>query len=290
MSTELQRNLQKHPNTVRLSIGTRIDSERILRLADVEGPEQLRAIRKLRWLKISMAVRSLSWMYGVVVVVLPPVAVCVASIAFSTDLEGTWLFKCFSDSLVPFWTFCLAAWIYGFWLFGTLSPITELSRKARVIARVRRPEKGSLDRSLAIFVLQTSGAIGRTVFRISTGRTINVGVRPDLTGQAAEFAKEVMPPVPSGGADSLSVETVRQYDQFIRDVTGLMAIGESDKINPSDAECGLQGSDGLAKEIDNLMSSYLQPFAGQSMADTVVRYIIPPLALLVSIFALFYSL
>lgn len=296
----------EHPPLRRFAIGTRIDPQRIVRLANLQlgTAEAKRARRKLRLLSLSMFVRSLGWGCGILVMILIVVVVAVVGVvAPISDDTDRWL-DFAGTVLAPSWLVSFAAWLYGYWFFGILSPITEFSRKCRVIGRVRRPERETITRSLALFVLQTSGVLGRIFFRAATGRTLNVGVRPDLTNHASSMAKEVILAVPEGGADSLQTDRLRIYDQYIRDVTGLLVIGRIDSIEVARSDRGISftvsryaesassecGPSGAPNNSDDEMRNYLQPFVGQSALDALVSYLVPTLALIVSVIALFIAI
>lgn len=207
-----------------------------------------------------------------------------------------------SSGLAPATIVCFALWLYGYWLLGTLVPATDFFRKARVIGKLRRPESGCITRSLALAALETSGALGRIFFRATTGRTFNSGVRPDVTKQASAMAKEIMLAVPVEGVDSLLASTVQTYDQYIRDVAGLLVIGRTDSVGAakksrdieftvsSDFDGRDNGTNGSSPDQEDALRKYLQPFAGQSPLDAIVGYLVPTLALVASIIALFFSI
>lgn len=293
-----------HSSLSSVSIGTKVSAERIINLARVEtdASEAKRARRKLLLISTWMVIRTIGWSAGIGVLFLILCMFAVVGIVVPTaDDNAPWL-NFLSAWLAPATLVCFALWLYGYWLLGVLSPVTEFYRKARVIGKFRRPETGNVTRSIALAALEISGALGRLFFRASTGRTFNAGVRPDVTNQPSAMAKTIMLTVPTGGVDSLPAVTLQTYDQYIRDVAGLLAIGRIDAIDTAKLDRGVDftvsavfdpvdnEANSSTVERDDELRKYLQPFAGQSPLDAIVGYLVPTLALIASIIALFFSI
>lgn len=293
-----------HSSLSRLSIGTKVSAERIINLARAESDasEAKRARRKLLLISTWMVIRTIGWSAGIVVLFLVLFIFAVVGIVVPIVADNESWLNFLSAWLAPATVVCFGLWLYGYWLLGTLSPVTEFYRRARVIGNLRRPEAGNVTRSIALAALEASGALGRLFFRASTGRTFNAGVRPDVTNQASAMAKTIMLAVPKGGVDSLPAATLQTYDQYIRDVAGLLAIGRIDAIDTAKLDRGVDftvsavfdPADNVANsstvERDDELRKYLQPFAGQSPLDAFVGYLVPTLALTASIIALIFSI
>lgn len=293
-----------HSKLSKFSIGTKISRDRIVYLAQItdNAGESKRARSRLFFLSSWMFVRTIGWAAGIAVMVLILSIFAVAGIVVPTTGKNEYWLNFLGTWIVPATLVCFAMWLYGYLLAGALLPVTEFYRKARVIGKLRRPETGNVTRSLALVALETSGGLGRIFFRASTGRTLNAGVRPDVTKQASAMAKEIMLAVPEDGVDSLQASTVQTYDQYIRDVAGLLAIGRIDSVSTAKKSRGVNFTvsadfdatddvtNGSSVVQEDELRKYLQPFAGQSPLDAIVGYLVPTLALIASIIALFFSI
>jgi len=276
-----------HPKLRRAQLFPGLSAERVAALLD-DPQADLWIRRRLRGYKLAVIVRSVGWCCGVLTGLVIAVAFWALTILASTSNERAFSTVAEIATIVLLYT--CSGWFYLYWGVGFLAPSTRFAAYVRIVENQSTPGRlGRLSRTEIIYTLDSVGKLGRRFFRVVTRRTLNIGVRPDLSEDVAELCQRIMLAIPGGGVDDLRRrrELLADYRPFIRDVLALLVVQRVDLVKPL-ADAQQQGML-MDSNVSDEMRLYLQPLARRTTIEAVKDFVMPAFAIGISIVALIVS-
>jgi hypothetical protein len=240
----------------------------------------------LFWFRFRCAVRWVGWVAGLFTILLAVLVVALLAVAAVTHATApTSVVLVWSTILVDLLTVGFFAWAYLYLAFVAFDPSTSFARAAFETAREIPSKANGWTPSSGYAFANSTGVTARALFRVITGRRINVSVRPDVAKQAAQLAAGVMTVVPQEGSRFWREHTAEanNYAALLHDINALVAIKRSDLLLDLLMNSPLNDSPELlvvGDATDTLR--YLHPLGGHTTLDAIVRYVVPILALPVS--------
>jgi hypothetical protein len=266
---------QPHPATAWHLPFTRINHGRVLGLLgdDANSEEAKRRVRRLRWFAAASIVRAIGFFAGwvgflTVALAVPVFVVLVSSVPAKSPAAQVIVSVVFA---VLTWSFF--GWAYLYFLIGVIAPSTRFAQKVRHVEQQGKPLGNRMTRTDTVLVLQASGGLARTFFRILTRRFFSAGVRPDLATDVAAMAQQIMLAVPKG-LDAGNKEDFESYSVFLKDVLGLLIVQRLDKL----------------EQANDKLRAYLQPLVGRASIDVLITVMLPIGAFVVSLGAFALSM
>ncbi|WP_433673902.1 hypothetical protein [Microbacterium gorillae] len=247
--------------------------------------------RALKTYARACALRTIGYYAGSLAVVLAFLAFCASVVAgilgMLDDLSepvGLWVGVVFG------------ALVFGgaalYWLTPLVVPATRISRHVVELEGASRPGNSGLKRFSTISIIRTSGKVARSVFRILTQKTVNIGARPDFADDVAHICESVMIRKPSSsGASYRGMEpSLNEHVVFLREVVALVVLDRLDLLD----QLRTQKRREMLLEPEAAESAaireYLQPFHGESILRVVRQDVLPLLSIAIALIAVLLTI